>query len=201
MQNSHEKSINKNLRQAYKLQQSGNVGAAELKYRNILKQQPRHNDAIQLLGILLHRRGQPASALHFMLQAQKNSPRDIQIIINLAEIYRDLNDIENTMFFAQQALNLQKNNPDALAIMGTVYKKINRLPEALDYFFQSLKENPADDRVREEITRLCCNLALLEEAKSNNSRAIQYYQQALQARPGHQIALINLARLMPGQQA
>lgn len=201
MQNRHEKIIRKNLLQANKLQREGNVLAAERKYRSILKQQPRHRDAIELLGTLLQRRGKPASALHFMLLAQKNSPRNIQILINLAKIYRALKDVENTMFFARQALNLNKTHPEALAILGAVYYHIDRLPEALDCFSQSLKVNPDDESVREEYVNVCCSLALQEEQKSNISQAIFFYQQALETKPNHQTALVNLARLLISQQA
>ncbi len=201
MQNKHNHVILKNLQQAYRFQRTGNILAAERKYRSILKAQPQHTDALQHLAILLHRNGKSSSALHFMLLAHKQAPKDVQILINLAEIYRSLMDVENTLFFAQQALYIQNTNPDALAIMGAVYYQINRLTEARDYFDKSLASKADDESVRMEYANVCCSLASLKEKKSHTNEAIQYYRQALEKKPNHIPALLNTGRLLLIQHA
>jgi tetratricopeptide (TPR) repeat protein len=201
MQNKHNHVILKNLQQAHRFQQSGNILAAERKYRSILKAQPQHSDALQHLAILLHRSGKASSALHFMLLAHKHAPKNVQILINLAEIYRALLDVENTLFFAQQALYIQNTNPDALAIMGAVYYQINRLDEARAYFDKSLASKADDESVRMEYANVCCSLASLEEKKSHTNEAIQHYRQALEKKPNHIPALLNTGRLLLIQHA
>jgi Flp pilus assembly protein TadD len=49
--------------------QAGNLGEAERLYRLILQEEPRHGDALHLLGVLHHQSGRNEAAVELIRQA------------------------------------------------------------------------------------------------------------------------------------
>ncbi len=79
---------------------------AEAIYRNVLKQSPKHPDALNLLGVLAQERGQPARAVQLIsraVRARRNFP---EALTNLARAQRAAGDPEGAVDSARRAAAL-----------------------------------------------------------------------------------------------
>ena len=67
---------------------------AEQYYREILVREPPHPDALHLLGVIAHRRGQYHDAIDLINPALKKNSRDIRFHIHLSHTYRQANRLQ-----------------------------------------------------------------------------------------------------------
>ena len=76
------------LQAGLKHHQAGRLAEAEGCYRRVLAAQPDHADALHLLGVLYHQRGEHARAIELMNRAVALRPNVPACHANLAEAYR-----------------------------------------------------------------------------------------------------------------
>ena len=81
-----------NLQRALKLHQAGQWPAAADLYAQVLRQQPRHPDALHLMGILHHQQGNPALAIDCMRKAIDISGRQAMYHANLSNVLTEVGD-------------------------------------------------------------------------------------------------------------
>ena len=86
----------------------------------------------------------------------------------------------------RKAVDLDKNNIDALEKLGKVQVQEGSVDQALALYQQSIKDNPRE-------VRFYILAGELYEAKQNLDQAKQMYQQALNVSPDHPLASNNLA--------
>ena len=86
----------------------------------------------------------------------------------------------------RKAVDLDKNNIDALEKLGKVQVQEGSADQALALYQQSIKDNPRE-------VRFYILAGELYEAKQNLDQAKQMYQQALNVSPDHPLASNNLA--------
>jgi tetratricopeptide (TPR) repeat protein len=89
----------------------------------------------------------------------------------------------------RKAVDLDKNNTDALEKLGKVQVQMGSADQALALYLQSIKDNP-----REVVFYILAGE--LYEAKQNWDQAKAMYQQALSIAPDHPLASNNLAYVM-----
>ncbi len=188
--------IRQSLTRAEKLQQNGNLAAAERIYQRILKQLPDHIETLQRLAILKLQTGNQASALHFIDRALTSAPDDPQLLKNVAGIYLSLGELEKSATYAQKTLSRQADNVDALAILGTVYLQQGQSEMAIDAFEKALKLNPQDVFAHYDIARA-------QVAIGKNQEAINHFELALSLDPNLVEARLELGKIFltcePGQ--
>ena len=95
------------------------------------------------------------------------------------KIYRETNDpadIHRAQSAAEQAERLNPNLPEAHASLGTIYKAIDRLPEAIHELQQALKLAPNSDDVLRR-------LGATYDAAGQKQEAIAAFQQAIRVNP------------------
>ena len=183
---SHKNPLKHSLQQAIKLQQNGNLSAAERKLRSILKQLPNHEEALQYLANIMQQAGNAKSALHYMQKALNSDPENPQMLKNMAEIYRIEQDFENSQFYAEKALLFQHDNVDALVILAAACVGLNQSHEAIENFTQALNLNPHDVYVRNELANALCSIG-------QHQKAVEHYKRAISQNPDFDDCRTNLA--------
>ncbi len=76
------------LRSAVENHRAGRLGEAEAGYRQVLAVDPRHPDALHLLGLVRAQSGDPDAAIELIARAVKLRPKASDFQNNLGEVLR-----------------------------------------------------------------------------------------------------------------
>ena len=87
-----KKKTNSNIiANAENLHQSGNLAQAETIYRKVLQGNPKHSEALRLLGLLAYQTGNSEQGINLILQAIKAQPENVKAHFDLGTIKLNLN--------------------------------------------------------------------------------------------------------------
>src|SRR6266542_611141 len=87
----------------------GRLGEAERLYREILKRQPQHSDALHWLGVLAFQSGRLDEALRLIRHAISIDPARGLYYGNLGLVLKSKGDLEGAIEAYRQALKLDSN--------------------------------------------------------------------------------------------
>jgi protein O-GlcNAc transferase len=172
--------------------QAGRLAEAEALYRQILTHDPRHVDALHLLGLVAHQGGAHEAAIELIGQAIRLRGDQPVFHSNLGEVYRALGRDAEAMQCFQQALRLNPSFADAHNNLGNVLLNLGQLTEAEAAFHEAI-------RLRPGFAPPYNNLGLVEQRRRNLDGAIPWYRQALQVNPRYTLALCNLGAALAQQ--
>nr|MBI3405525.1 tetratricopeptide repeat protein [Acidobacteriota bacterium] len=117
------------------------------------------------------------------------SPSNSAFYYLLAQVLRDQKDLAGAEGALNKSLELDKNNLDALALLGQIQVQSNALDRAEASYNILTKERPTDPRGY-------ILLGAVNELKKNNSKAEEMYKQAIELQADNPIASNNLAFLI-----
>ncbi len=177
------------LQRALRHHQAGQLAQAEPLYREILRAQPRHADALHLLGVLAHQVGQHAPAADLIRQAIRENPRSAGYHCNLGEAQRALGHLDDAARSYETALQLQPDYLEALINLATVRKAQCRLADALTACEHARRLNPRHAGIHN-------NLGNILRALDRTAEAAAAYRTAVQLRPDYADAHSNLAHAL-----
>lgn len=115
---------------------------AEICYRQALAIQPRHAEALHLLGLLAHQAGHTADAIELLRQALEIQPQHAVAWNNLATIYHDQQQLRQARDCLEQALRIQPRYATAHNNLGEIYKALGHVREALECYRRALECDP-----------------------------------------------------------
>lgn len=197
---------------AVQLHHAGNLQQAEQLYRRILAEQPRHVEALHMLGLLAHQVGHHDAAIDLMRQALSLQPAYFEARCNLGNVYQHLRRWPEALACYQEAL---RYNPQAAGVhnnLGSLYFKQGQPDEAVRSYREVLRIAPEfieawgnlgavlgsqgklDEAVAccEQAIRLNPNyadaygfLAVALKLQGRTDEALAAYRRALQLNPGH----------------
>jgi MSHA biogenesis protein MshN len=124
--------------------QEGRATAAELEFRDALKQDPSHIAALQaLLGLLLDsgRNNEAEQLLHKTLELNPRQPRHAMVLARLEVERGELTGAINTMV---GALPYVQSDPDFYAFLAALLQREGRHREAVDYYRAALRGVPGN---------------------------------------------------------
>ena len=124
--------------------QEGRANAAELEFRDALKQDPSHAGARQaLLGLLLDsgRNNEAEQLLHKALQMNPRQPRLSMVLARLEVERGEVTGAINTMV---GALPYVQSDPDFYAFLAALLQKEGRHRESADYYRTALRGVPGN---------------------------------------------------------
>ena len=110
---------------------NGESGLAWVGRARALRYQGTHNDAEVSL-----------------IRARRLIPNHPSIPIEEAQLFLDMNNIEQANAFAIESTTILKNNPTVLFLKGVIAARMNRLDEAISFFTRTLEINPNHIRAR-----------------------------------------------------
>ncbi len=203
---------------ALALHRNGCIAEAERLYRDILSRNPRHSDAIQLLGAIDLQQGRDQEARSRIEKALEINPRSDSAHTNLGYVLVKLKRFEEALASCDKALAIKPNHAEALCNRGNALQALRRYDEALASFEKALAIRPAyaealynrglalfdlnrhEDALASLDRALAVNPNLIEallvrgavlKALRRSQEALAAYDKALEINPGHADVLYN----------
>ena len=165
--------------------QAGNLHEAELLYRQILQAEPRHADALHLLGLIAHQVGRNDLAADYIRQALRESPKMAAAHCNLGAVLQALGQLDEAVACFRQAVSLKPNYAEAHNNLGNVLRMQDKPAEAV----VCLTRSPASR------AELCGSIDEHGAGPAELGRlddAVGYLQQAVRLMPNQVEAHLNL---------
>jgi tetratricopeptide (TPR) repeat protein len=162
----------KKLADALDAHRRGDLAAAERLYRAILRSEPRHFDATQLLGAVLFSRGRYADAVPVLRRAIAFNPNVAAVHNNLGGAVRALGETQAALPHFDRALALDADYADARNNRGNVHFDLCRMDEALADYERALALRPDFPNALQKSARILAAKGRGEEARARDERAL-----------------------------
>ncbi len=127
------------LAAALEQHQKGNLREAERLYRAILEENPRHTDALHLLGVLAHAAGQLDIAIELIRAAIEIQPSIAIYHNNLGNALAMANRSQEAQSSYQQAITLNPQYADAYYNLGLSYYLAGQKQTSIESFRKALE--------------------------------------------------------------
>ena len=172
--------------------QAGRLQKAEQIYRQILAQEPKHADALHLLGVIAHQGGHHDLAVDLIRQALALKPHYPEACANLGAALRAQGQLDEAIAACRQAVALQPQDAVAHCNLGAALYDQGQLDAAVAAYRQALALNPGYPEAHYNLGVALMDLGQL-------AAAIAAYRQALALQPGNPIAHNNLGNALKDQ--
>lgn len=179
--------IQTKLHQAFEKQRAGELSEAAEAYKEILRIDSAHPDALHLLGLIESSRGNYQQAVALIQQAVKLTPSSPVLHGNLGVVLRHAGKIEAAIDSYRKSIELDPTNPDAHFNLGKSLKIAGQEDEAERLFRKAISLSP--NKVAPWLS-----LVSLYSGKDLD-QAIIIGEQAVQFCPGNADAQMNLGSL------
>jgi predicted TPR repeat methyltransferase len=162
--------------------QRGQLDAARQAYEDILRTNPRHADALHLLGVVARQQGDARRAVALIEQAIALAPHQATMHCNLGAAWQDLGQAELALASYDAALALTPAYALAWSNRGNSLRQLGRLEDACASYQRALA-------LRADYPEALCNLAISLHALGRDQQALAAATQALALRPRYPDAL------------
>jgi tetratricopeptide (TPR) repeat protein len=154
-----------------------NFSASESALRRYVALHTDSNEALYLLGFVLHRENKASESLEIYTRAAalKNPTADDLKIVGLDYVL--LNDYANAIKWLEKAVELDPENKDAFYYLGRAYYTRGLLPESRRAFLTVLDLDSHDARAEN-------NLGLILESEAKPNEALEAYRKAIEWQEG-----------------
>jgi len=130
------------LSQAIACHQDGRLAEAQALYERILETQPKHPDALHLLGALATQAGNPRLAAELIGKAIAISPGNAAFYSNRGIALRQLGKLGEAVASYDHAIGIQADYPEAHYNKGAALKECNELEAAVASFDRAIALAP-----------------------------------------------------------
>ncbi len=165
------------LQSAVALHQRGDLYAASRLYEEILSVQPRHADALHLLGVIAAVSGDAQRAVDLIDQALQVQPRSPTALNNRGAARRELGHWAAAIEDFDRAIALKQDYADAHYNRANVLKDMGNREAALDSYERALAWRP-------DYPEAWSNRGIVLADLRRREEAVGSYQRAIQLRPG-----------------
>jgi len=176
------------------LHQQGNLTEAERIYKNILRLQQNHFDALHLLGVIALQTEQTARGVDLITKAIRLNPTVAGVHSNLGNALRDLNRPEEAIASYDRAIALQPDYAEAHNNRGNALRDLNRPAEALASYDRALALRPNYAETHNNRGNALRDLKRFDEALASYDRAIALRPNYAEAHSNRGNALRSLRR-------
>lgn len=165
------------IQRGIEFHQRGEFEEAEQQYREVLKRQPDHFEALHFLGILRGQRGDPEKALELLSLAVKLRPNSSEANCNIGVTLVVLRRHAEALSSFDRALAAHPNYFDALYSRGVTLAALNRHQEAIESYDRALSIMPA--------AKVFYSRAKVLQALNRHREALSSFDQALTLKPDY----------------
>jgi tetratricopeptide (TPR) repeat protein len=127
---------------AIALHRAGNLGRAELVYRDVLSFNPQHVDALTLLGTLYAQRGDPQQGIKMMDEALAINPNHEEAHYNRGLALQRLGRQDEALISYENAVAIDPDHAEAHINRGNALQALGRFEEALESFDRVIALKP-----------------------------------------------------------
>jgi tetratricopeptide (TPR) repeat protein len=168
--------------------QQGQLERAAAIYESLLARHPHQADALHLLGVLAHQRGDHPRAAEMITRAIGLNSTAAPYHANLAEVYRALGRLELALGACRKALELQPDYPEVLNNLGLILLAQGQTDDALRHFRQAVGLRPG-------YAMAWNNLGSALRSRGDKASARDHFRQAVALEPQLAEAHSNLGQL------
>jgi len=134
--------------------QNGELLRAEECYRETIRIDPQHSDAIHLLGVVQLQQGRPAESIEHLSQAVQLKPATAAYHNSYASALREQKKYDDAIEHYLRAIDLNPGYAIAWHNLGGVFEEQGRADEALRQYRRALELSPNLKAAQEAIDRL-----------------------------------------------
>lgn len=156
--------------------QAGRIAEAAALYQQVLQADPRHIDALHLLGVAAHQSGHNEKAVQYISRAIALGGGDPVFHGNLGEAYQALGKLDEAARCYRQALRLDPSAPQAHLRLGDIHRVQGRFDSAELEYQEALRLRPAYADALEK-------LGVVLRERGDPAGAIAHFEQALEIDP------------------
>lgn len=178
------------LHQGFQAQTTGDLGRAEAAYLQALRLHPEQADALQLLGLLASRRGDPVAAEDLMRRSLRARPGQPHVWNNLGNLLLETARGDEALACFDQALTLDARYVDAHYNRARALHGAARLREAAAAVQSALVLAPAPSPAMLQLQ------AQIEDESGDIDAALATLERALQIAPERAALVHNRATLL-----
>jgi len=176
------------LREVIARHRAGDHAAAEVGYREHLREFPQDPSALHFLGLLRSHQGKKEEAVKLMVAALEADPEYVDAWSNLGVAYFRLHDYERAEFCARKAIEISPDFANAWANLGMTLRARNDSEQALIAWGRALDLQPGMRNVAISYGHLLYRL-------DRRSEALEFYRRWQASMPEDPIAAHMLAAL------
>ena len=159
--------------QALALHQNGQLGAAQDGYNQILARQPRHGDALHLMGVLAAQRDEHARAAEWIAQAIAVDPHKADYHYNLGIALQGLGQLPAAVASYDRAIDLQPGFTNAHTNCGNAWYLSGKFQAALESYEAALALDPVDPAIHSNRGNALQSLGQLDAALTCYAQALE----------------------------
>lgn len=167
---------------------AGDLGAAETIYREILRQDPTHVDAIHMLGMIAYQQGQFPNAIRLINEALRHCPNSAAIYSNLGSVHIAYSQPDAAIAALRKALALDPSMALAYNNLGNALRIKMQELEAVSAYMKCIEINPS-------FTDAYANLGAIYYKNGNLDLAKEYFSKTIELNPEHASAQHMLAAI------
>lgn len=175
--------------------QAGRLQIAEALYGQILQSDPRHAEAMHLLGVLALQGGHCGRAVELIERAIELDGRRPIFYSNLGEAYRRQRRDAEAIASYQRALALNPDFAGAYYNLGNALKAQKRLGEAIDAYRQAIARKPDYADAHNNLGNALKDQGDIAEAVASYRRAIEHRPDSAESHNNLGNALKDLGRV------
>lgn len=176
------------LQEAFHLYQQGNRSRAEQVCRGVLAQQPRHPDALHLMGLLEKDRGSLEQARLLFKKGLKKAPKHVHLLNSMGLIEKMLGEFANAEAHFRKALKIDPGFFHARYGLADLLQSRHRFPQAKNLYKEVIRQQP-------NFVEALANLSSILESEHQLDEARSYANRALEINPNNYIARLTLANI------
>lgn len=180
---------------ALKLHQSGDLDRAESMYRQVVAGNPRHYEALHLLGVVRLQRGHTAEAITLIRQALAIEPKSPISWLNLGEALRSAGSMNEAADAFRRSIQLAPTVAQPHLNLGLLLEQTGRLPEAAAEYLAATGLDPRS-------AQAWTNLGRVYVSSGQNKEAAAAFRRVLEIKPGdpevhHGLGILHIAEAEP----
>ncbi len=160
------------LLNAVALHREGQFARAQTLYEKILKHEPRHFDALHLLGVIAAQTNNPARALTLIGKAIEINPCSADAFCNQGSAFRALEQFDSALRSYDHAVAIRPDYTEAHCCRGIVLWELRRLDEALKCFARAIELRPSYADAHYNRARVLKDLGQADAALASCAHAI-----------------------------
>jgi len=157
---------------------AGDLSTVENIYQQILQTAPNHPDALHLLGVIAHQKGENQSAVDLITKALAIKPDYAEAHSNLGIVFRELGQLDEALSSYYIALTIKPDYADANYNLGNTFTELGRMEEAVTSYNKALAIKPDYVAAQNNLGNVLVELGQLE-------MAVVHYQKAISIKPDY----------------
>ena len=166
------------MQNALELHRAGALARAETIYRQVIDREPDNPDALHLLGVIAHQKGEYEAAEKYILRAITRDKEVAEFYLNLGNARRDQGEITVAIEDFKTALRLKPGLVEAHYNIANELLAPGNISEAIACYKNAIDLNP-------DLAEAHYNLGAAFEEQGEMDEAFTCYQEAIKRKPAY----------------